>query len=46
MLVEVANNQSTFDDFEQILSEMFLTSGEIYDYMVLIVRFFISAYIK
>ena len=46
MLVEVANNTSNFDDFEQILLEMFLTSGEVFDYMVVVIRFFIAAYIR
>mgnify|MGYP001803299921 CR=1 FL=1 len=46
MLVDVANGSSSIDDYEQILLEMFLTSGEIFDYMVIVLRFFISAYVK
>lgn len=46
MLVDVANNSSSIDDYEQILHQMFVSAGEIFDYMVVVLRFFISAYIK
>lgn len=46
MLVEVANGTSSIDDFEQLLQQMFVSAGEIFDYLVVVLRFFISAYIK
>ena len=42
MLKEQANDPHHSDNYEEILLDMFQSSGEIYDYMVLIVRFFIS----
>lgn len=46
MLKAQAESIGYIDNFEQILLEMFVSSGETFDYMVLIIRFFISAYFR
>lgn len=46
MLQDVADNKSTIDDYEHILQQMFISAGEIFDYMVVVIRFFISGFIK
>lgn len=46
MLKQQAESLGPIDNYESILLDMFQTSREVFDYMVMCLRFFISAYLK